>query len=222
MATTATVSAPGYGSALMNAVRSFALLRESVVGMAGTALVLFWATLAIGAPLFAPCDPQRDAAGIRQARHADPHRRRLLDRYVRPGRGQHRAGHSLAHRVGGTHGTDVGADCGGVRLCGGDRARARGGVLPRLDRRPALRLREHHPRLSGAGPLHPDHRHHRRFPAEHRVRGHICDGAAGDAHRARPGARPAQTASTSRQPRPAASRPGASCSSRSCRTLGAR
>ncbi len=57
MATTATVSAPGYGSALMNAVRSFALLRESVVGMAGTALVLFWATLAIGAPLFAPCDP---------------------------------------------------------------------------------------------------------------------------------------------------------------------
>ena len=57
MATGATVPAPGYGSALMNAIRSFALLRESVVGMAGTALVLFWAILAIGAPLFAPCDP---------------------------------------------------------------------------------------------------------------------------------------------------------------------
>ena len=57
MATTATVPAPGFGSALWNAVRSFALLRESVVGMAGTALVLFWAMMALGAPLFAPCDP---------------------------------------------------------------------------------------------------------------------------------------------------------------------
>ena len=57
MATTATVPAPGFGSALWNAVRSFALLRESVVGMAGTALVLFWAIMALGAPLFAPCDP---------------------------------------------------------------------------------------------------------------------------------------------------------------------
>ena len=57
MATTATVPAPGYGAALMNAIRSFALLRESMVGMAGTALVLFWVILAIGAPIFAPCDP---------------------------------------------------------------------------------------------------------------------------------------------------------------------
>ena len=57
MATTATVPAPGYGAALMNAIRSFALLRESMVGMAGTALVLFWLILAIGAPIFAPCDP---------------------------------------------------------------------------------------------------------------------------------------------------------------------
>ena len=57
MTTTTTVPAPGYGAALMNAIRSFALLRESVVGMAGTAMVLFWAILAIGAPLIAPCDP---------------------------------------------------------------------------------------------------------------------------------------------------------------------
>ena len=57
MATIATVPAPGYGSALMNAIKSFALLRESMVGMAGTALVLFWVIIAIGAPLFAPCDP---------------------------------------------------------------------------------------------------------------------------------------------------------------------
>ena len=57
MTTIAAVPAPGYGSALWGAVKSFALLRESVVGMAGTALVLFWAIMALGAPLFAPCDP---------------------------------------------------------------------------------------------------------------------------------------------------------------------
>ena len=57
MATIATVPAPGYGSALMNAIKSFALLRESMVGMAGTALVLFWAFVAIFAPVLSPCDP---------------------------------------------------------------------------------------------------------------------------------------------------------------------
>ena len=57
MATTSTVPAPGYGTALVNAIKSFALLRESMVGMAGTALVLFWAFVAIFAPLLAPCDP---------------------------------------------------------------------------------------------------------------------------------------------------------------------
>ena len=57
MATVATVPAPGYGSALWGAAKSFALLRESVVGMAGTALVLFWAIVALGAPLLSPCDP---------------------------------------------------------------------------------------------------------------------------------------------------------------------
>ena len=57
MATTAALPAPGYGSALWNVVKSFALLRESIVGMVGAGLVLFWAILAIGAPLFSPCDP---------------------------------------------------------------------------------------------------------------------------------------------------------------------
>ncbi len=57
MATTSTVPAPGYSTALVNAIKSFALLRESMVGMAGTALVLFWAFVAIFAPLLAPCDP---------------------------------------------------------------------------------------------------------------------------------------------------------------------
>ena len=57
MATIAAVPAPGYGSALMNAIKSFALLRESMVGMAGTGLVVFWAIVALGAPLLSPCDP---------------------------------------------------------------------------------------------------------------------------------------------------------------------
>ena len=57
MATVTAVPAPGYGSALWNAAKSFALLRESIVGMAGTTLVLFWAIIALGAPLFSPCDP---------------------------------------------------------------------------------------------------------------------------------------------------------------------
>ena len=57
MATVAAVPAPGYGSALWGAVKSFALLRESIVGMVGAGLVLFWAILAIGAPLLSPCDP---------------------------------------------------------------------------------------------------------------------------------------------------------------------
>ena len=57
MSTGATIPVPGCGSALWSAVRSFALLRESVVGMAGTALVLFWAIVALGAPLLSPCDP---------------------------------------------------------------------------------------------------------------------------------------------------------------------
>ena len=55
--TTATMPAPTFGQALMRAIRSFALLRESWVGMIGTALVLFWIMVALLAPLLAPFDP---------------------------------------------------------------------------------------------------------------------------------------------------------------------
>ena len=48
---------PTFGAALMKAIRSFGLLRESWVGMIGFALIAFWVIMAIGAPLFAPCDP---------------------------------------------------------------------------------------------------------------------------------------------------------------------
>jgi peptide/nickel transport system permease protein len=55
--TTATLPAPTYGAALMRAIRSFALLRESWVGMIGTALVFFWVVVAVLAPVIAPFDP---------------------------------------------------------------------------------------------------------------------------------------------------------------------
>ncbi len=49
--------APSVGKALMRAIKSFALLRESVPGMVGAGLVLFWVVVAILAPLLAPFDP---------------------------------------------------------------------------------------------------------------------------------------------------------------------
>ncbi len=45
------------GSALIRALKSFALIRESWIGMLGAALVLFWVLVAIFAPLLAPHDP---------------------------------------------------------------------------------------------------------------------------------------------------------------------
>ena len=56
-ASTATMPAPTYAAALMRAIRSFALLRESWVGMVGCAMVVFWVLMAIFAPLLSPCDP---------------------------------------------------------------------------------------------------------------------------------------------------------------------
>ena len=57
--TTSTTEMPtaGYGAALWRALKSFALLRESWVGMVGAFLVLFWVLVAIFAPLLAPFDP---------------------------------------------------------------------------------------------------------------------------------------------------------------------
>jgi len=49
--------APSPRAALMRALGSFALLRESWVGMIGAALIAFWILVALFAPLIAPFEP---------------------------------------------------------------------------------------------------------------------------------------------------------------------
>ena len=44
----------GLGAAFLRALKSFALLRESWVGMVGAFLVIFWVLVAILAPLAGP------------------------------------------------------------------------------------------------------------------------------------------------------------------------
>jgi peptide/nickel transport system permease protein len=56
-ATTISVPAPTFGAALMRAIKSFGLLRESWVGMIGAGLVFFWVIVALLAPLIAPFEP---------------------------------------------------------------------------------------------------------------------------------------------------------------------
>ena len=59
MATAAETSQPppSLGGALMRAVRSFALLRESWLGMIGVGIIVFWVLIALLAPLIAPFPP---------------------------------------------------------------------------------------------------------------------------------------------------------------------
>jgi ABC-type dipeptide/oligopeptide/nickel transport system permease subunit len=49
--------APTHMAALKRAIRSFALLRESWVGMVGAGIIVFWVMVAILAPLISPFDP---------------------------------------------------------------------------------------------------------------------------------------------------------------------
>ncbi|MFQ5994513.1 MAG: ABC transporter permease [Acidiferrobacterales bacterium] len=49
--------APSFGAALLRAIKSFALLRESWVGMIGAGIIAFWVLVAILAPLISPFDP---------------------------------------------------------------------------------------------------------------------------------------------------------------------
>lgn len=58
MADTITTRAtPPYGAAFVRAIKSFALLRESWVGMIGAGIIAFWILVAILAPLISPFDP---------------------------------------------------------------------------------------------------------------------------------------------------------------------
>ena len=49
--------AAGVGDALMRALRSFGLIKESGVGMTGAAIIAFWVLVALFAPLLAPFEP---------------------------------------------------------------------------------------------------------------------------------------------------------------------
>ncbi len=55
--TTTALPAQTTGAALMRALKSFGLLRESWVGMFGAGLILFWVLVAIFAPMLAPYEP---------------------------------------------------------------------------------------------------------------------------------------------------------------------
>jgi len=52
-----TAPASSFGAALLRALQSFALLRESWVGMVGAGLVIFWVLVALFAPWLAPFEP---------------------------------------------------------------------------------------------------------------------------------------------------------------------
>ncbi len=54
---TTALPAPSYPNALVRALKSFALLRESWVGMIGAGIIAFWVLVAVFAPLIAPFDP---------------------------------------------------------------------------------------------------------------------------------------------------------------------
>ena len=160
--------------------------------MAGTALVLFWAIMAIFAPLLSPCDP--NATLMPLARPGTPLPTPdacWTDTFVL---GTDNIGRDVLSRIVWGARTvltwaPIAAVCAyAVGIVLGLAA----GYYRGWIRRSAVGAVEHHPRVPGAGALHPDHRHHRSLAAQHRVRGDLRHRAAGDAHRARAGARPAQ------------------------------
>ncbi|MDA8024618.1 MAG: hypothetical protein MPK13_08405, partial [Gammaproteobacteria bacterium] len=57
MALQTTITGAEYGGALVRALKSFALLRESWIGMIGAAIIIFWSLVALSAPWLAPLDP---------------------------------------------------------------------------------------------------------------------------------------------------------------------
>ena len=58
----AALPTPTHAAALLRAIRSFALLGESWVGMFGAAIVIFWVLVAVSAPLISPFEPNANFA----------------------------------------------------------------------------------------------------------------------------------------------------------------
>ena len=63
---TATLPAQTPAAALMRALKSFGLIRESWVGMFGAAIIIFWCLVAIFAPLLAPHEPNANLLGYQR------------------------------------------------------------------------------------------------------------------------------------------------------------
>ncbi len=65
-ATISELPAPTVGAALMRAVKSFGLLKESWVGMIGTGIIFFWILAALLAPLISPFEPNATLVGYQK------------------------------------------------------------------------------------------------------------------------------------------------------------
>ena len=65
-AATSELPAATVGAALMRAVKSFGLIKESWVGMIGSGIIVFWVLMAVLAPLIAPFEPNATLVGYQK------------------------------------------------------------------------------------------------------------------------------------------------------------
>ena len=65
-AATSELPAATVGAALMRAVKSFGLIKESWVGMIGSGIIVFWVLMAVLAPLISPFEPNATLVGYQK------------------------------------------------------------------------------------------------------------------------------------------------------------
>ena len=65
-AATSELPAATVGAALMRAVKSFGLIKESWVGMIGSGIIVFWILMAVLAPLISPFEPNATLVGYQK------------------------------------------------------------------------------------------------------------------------------------------------------------